>query len=145
MDRPEFTRRSVNRLLLGAAIALAAKPAPANETRALFDFAIAGGDFHGLEQALPGLTQGTALSLRREPSNPHDPHAVAVHGPDGKRLGYIPREANAPVATLLGRGARVEAVILRMLNIQRVADLPEALVFTGFKAGDPMIRLTARV
>jgi hypothetical protein len=35
---------------------------------------------------------GSSLVLRPEPSNPHDPHAVAVDLPDGTPLGYVPRE-----------------------------------------------------
>jgi hypothetical protein len=35
---------------------------------------------------------GSALTLRPEPDNPHDPSAVAVDLADGTPLGYVPRE-----------------------------------------------------
>ena len=35
---------------------------------------------------------GKALTLRPEPSNEHDPHAVAVDLASGEPLGYVPRE-----------------------------------------------------
>jgi hypothetical protein len=35
---------------------------------------------------------GAALVLRPEPSNAHDPHAVAVDLSSGEPLGYVPRE-----------------------------------------------------
>jgi hypothetical protein len=35
---------------------------------------------------------GSSLVLRPEPSNPHDPNAVAVELADGSPVGYVPRE-----------------------------------------------------
>lgn len=35
---------------------------------------------------------GSGLVLRPEPSNPHDPSAIAVDLSDGSPLGYVPRE-----------------------------------------------------
>jgi HIRAN domain len=143
-NRPEFTRRDVNASLLAAAFALVgvaavkqiATPTP------LFSFAIAGGWHHHLEAVLPKLIVGEHLELRREASNTHDACAIAVHA-DGLKLGYIPREANEPVAKLMDSGARVTAEITRMLEIRRATEVPEDLVFTSFRAGDPMISLTA--
>ena len=40
---------------------------------------------------------GRPLTLRAEPSNPHDPDAVAVRTAGGETLGYVPRELNARV------------------------------------------------
>ena len=37
---------------------------------------------------------GRPLTLRAEPDNPHDPHAVAVLTAAGERVGYVPRELN---------------------------------------------------
>ncbi len=50
---------------------------------------------------------GRALTLRPEPENPHDPHAVAVLLADGQAVGYVPRE----IAPLVGAGW--SAVVLR--------------------------------
>lgn len=141
----DFTRRDVNRALLASTIALVAKPLPALVApRPLFNFAIAGGSYHGLHAALPGLSPGLHLTLQREAENPHDANAVAVLGPDGVKLGYIPREANAPIAALMDAGKRVDAEITAMLDIRRSRDIPDDLVFTGFQTGDPMIALTVR-
>lgn len=141
----EFSRREVNRSLLAAALALASRPPPVLAApRPLFSFAIAGGFHHGLEAALPDLRPGNLLALRREADNPHDSNAVAVHGPDGLKLGYLPREANAPVAALLDSGKAIEAEITRMLYIARSRDVPDDLVFTAFITGDPMIALRVR-
>jgi hypothetical protein len=45
--------------------------------------------------------------LRPEPTNEHDPHAVAVDLPEGTPLGYVPRELNTRV------DAGWHAVVLR--------------------------------
>ena len=141
----QFTRRQVNHALLAAARALVL-PRPdlvlPKGARPLFDFAIAGGWYHGLRDARHRLAPGQHLRLRAEPLNPHDPHAVAVHHGDGTMLGYIPRAANTPVARLLALGARVEAEIVGHLWIRRASEIPDDLVFTGFENGDPCIRLT---
>lgn len=143
----EFSRREVNRALLASAFALVGKPSgamalpPAAPPRPLFSFAIAGGYYHNLREALPNLQPGMMLTLKREADNPYDSNAVAVHASDGARLGYIPREANAPIAALLDAGQVIWAEILSMLDIQRVDDIPDDLVFTGFETGDPMVQL----
>jgi hypothetical protein len=140
-DSGSFTRRDVNRALLATALAIAGgRIAVARAATPLFDFAIAGGHFHGLEAALGRIEPGTKFALVREADNPYDANAVAVYL-DGLKLGFIPREANSPVARLLDRGERVSAQVLRMLDIQRASEVPDELVFTGFTSGDPMIRL----
>jgi hypothetical protein len=139
----QFTRRGVNLALLGLALGLAAPGAPRPVTHTtLFDFAIAGGFHHGLKDRREGLHAGLHLILRAEPDNPHDADAVAVLAPDGARLGYIPREANAPVAALLRAGADVTCEVVDLLDIRRARDIPPDLVFTGFTSGDPRLRLT---
>jgi hypothetical protein len=142
-DHPTFTRRDVNRALLATALALVGgRTAIARPALPLFDFAIAGGYHHGLEGALDRIAPGTKLTLVREATNPYDADAVAVHL-DGVKLGFIPREANSPVARLLDRGECVTAEVVRMLDIKRAYEVPKELVFTAFRSGDPMIRLTA--
>lgn len=141
-DQGTFTRRDVNRALLATALAIVGgSKAIARPSVKLFDFAIAGGHHHGLEAALGSITPGTKFALVREAANPYDADAVAVHL-DGLKLGFIPREANSPVARLLDRGERVTAEVLRMLDIWRSSEVPDELVFTAFASGDPMIRLT---
>jgi hypothetical protein len=138
-----FTRREANTVLLAAVIALAGGGKTVRQTSAmpLFDFAIAGRDFYSLPNELGGIDQGTVLELRREPFNPYDANAIAVHMPAGAKLGFVPRSANPPVAALLDRGERITATVVRLLPISRWADIPDDLVYTSVAAGDPVIRL----
>lgn len=77
----------------------------------------------------------------REAANPYDADAVAVHL-DGLKLGFIPREANSPVARLVDRGDCVTAEAVRIPDIRQSSEVPDELVFTAFESGNPMIRLT---
>jgi hypothetical protein len=139
-----FTRRDVSRALLASAFAAAASPALSAAPRAatpLFDFAIAGGQYHWLYEVRDGLVLGERLLLRAEPENPHDANAVAVYRADGVMLGYVPRIANQPIARLLAQGARIDAVVVERLDVRSSDDLPDNLAFTFFLNGDPRIRL----
>ena len=140
----QFTRREVNRALLAGALALAAPGAVPKPSRAapLFDFAVAGGWYHGLKQAGDALALGERLALRAEPDNPHDADTVAVHRRDGLMLGYIPRSADEPLARLLRQARQIGAVVVGRLDCRRAADIADDLAFTGFTSGDPRIRLT---
>jgi hypothetical protein len=62
-------------------------------------FAIAGISFR--PEALAGVGVGSRLRLAPEPSNPHDPDAVAVYVADGAaQLGYVPRTLTGVVRRL---------------------------------------------
>jgi hypothetical protein len=131
------------REFLGLALGLAAAPAlPVLSAGAApapwFDFAIAGGPWHGLEAVRDRLLPGTTLAVARDPENPHDPRAVAILGPGGGRIGYIPRAANADVAAALDSGHRFVALVVGRLVWGAI---PDGLRFTGFAAGDPLLRL----
>jgi hypothetical protein len=56
------------------------------------------------------LQPGEALTLVREPHNPHDANAVRVDW-RGHTLGYVPRRQNAALAWALDEGQPVEARI----------------------------------
>jgi hypothetical protein len=56
---------------------------------------------------------GDALELSREPHNPHDANAVVVTW-RGRKLGYVPRSANAALSWALERGAPLRARISRL-------------------------------
>lgn len=146
MNDIRFTRREVNAGLLTTAIALAASGRMLARGRGtvLFDFAIAGGYYHGLAKAAGLIARGETLLLRAEPANPYDSNAVAVHRADGTMLGYIPRAANAPVARLLAGGARIDAEVVGRFDFRRAADIPDDFAFTSVGDGDPRIRLTLR-
>lgn len=61
------------------------------------------------EDAAPGRP----LVLRRDPANPHDPHAIALLTPAGEQVGWVPREVAAELAPQLDAGAPWSAVVLR--------------------------------
>jgi hypothetical protein len=109
-SRCEVTRREVNLSLLSAAFAAVARlPAAPVASAHLFDFAIAGAFYYSLPSMLSSIRPGMGLALVREPHNPHDANAVAVHTEEGAKLGYIPRRANTPIAQLLDAGQVVRA------------------------------------
>jgi len=53
---------------------------------------------------------GAAFDLRPEPSNPHDPHAIAVFSASGIQVGYLPAERAPYIAARLARGDEVRAI-----------------------------------
>ncbi len=74
---------------------------------------VAGFQFHRGEAVWPRLRVGAPLTLRREPTNPHDSRAVAVYlGAD--QIGYVPRRENLAIATLLDQGVRLQARVTRL-------------------------------
>jgi len=74
---------------------------------------IAGFQFHEGKRLWDQLKVGDALTLVREPDNPHDARAVRVEW-NGHMLGYVPRAENDAVARQLDRGNRLEARIVRL-------------------------------
>lgn len=63
---------------------------------------IAGAPYHtGAREMIANLRRNEDLVLVREPSNPHDRNAVAVHAADGTKLGYVPRVDAPAVAKAL--------------------------------------------
>lgn len=90
------------------AFAIAAPPRPRVE---LLDCELAGWIHHHGNALRNVLRAKQTLRLEREPANPHDPHAVAIHA-HGRRIGYIPRLANRSLAAHLDQGATIEAEIV---------------------------------
>jgi HIRAN domain len=68
---------------------------------------------HGEALQSGAAAPGQAVRLRRDPENPHDPHAIAVDGGDGVQLGWVPRELAAALAGELDAGRPWSAVVLR--------------------------------
>ncbi|HEY5208509.1 MAG TPA: HIRAN domain-containing protein [Stellaceae bacterium] len=136
-----FSRRGVFRGL-AAVVAFAAgssakAPLAAAKTVAL-EFAIAGGQFHGLDAALGTLAIGETLDLRREPRNEFDRFAIAVYRADGVKLGYVPRRANQTLARLMDAGWPTEAAIAGFVDRSRV----DGIAFTAMREGEPRVRVT---
>ena len=57
------------------------------------------------------LGTGQELRLVQEPTNPYDNHAVAVFGPDGRQLGYLPKEVARRVFDDMNRGSVYKAYV----------------------------------
>ena len=62
---------------------------------------IVGTDFVDLTVVEENVKKEKILQLVREPDNAYDPHAIAVTFDDGFILGYIPRNDNSVLATLM--------------------------------------------
>lgn len=71
---------------------------------------LAGFQYYAGKVHWEAMQAGDALTLVREPDNPHDARAVRVEW-RGEKLGYLPRAENRSVAEELDRGGRVEARI----------------------------------
>ncbi|HTJ97848.1 MAG TPA: HIRAN domain-containing protein [Rhodocyclaceae bacterium] len=74
---------------------------------------LAGYQYHAGADVWEQLKVGDALTLIREPSNPHDGNAVRVEW-RGQQLGYLPKAENQAVAAELDKGTPVEARIGRL-------------------------------
>ncbi len=73
-----------------------------------FHTKIAGVSFEGRQDVIAGLRRDAALELRREPGNPHDANAIAVHY--GRlQLGFFNRRLAAHLAPLIDAGVRYTA------------------------------------
>lgn len=57
------------------------------------------------------LEHGAELTLRRDPTNPYDSNAVAVIAPDGRQLGFLPRNVAEKASPDMARGARYKAYV----------------------------------
>jgi hypothetical protein len=92
-----------------------ARDAPELAERGLRVAGVAGAARHHAE-ALEGdaVAPGRPLALRRDPGNPHDPNAIAVHlAGGGEQVGWVPREVAADIAPELDAGRPWSAAVLR--------------------------------
>ena len=90
-----------------------ARDAPELAARGLVVAAVAGaGRHHAAALARSQAGPGAALTLRRDPANLHDAHAIAVEA-GGEQLGWVPRELAATLAPELDAGRPWSAVVLR--------------------------------
>ena len=117
MRRRNFIHTLLGGLGIGLGRPVYAKIAAVQSRRRLIlqESPLAGFQYHRAAAIWPFLRVGEPLCLRREPSNPHDPHAVAVWFRN-EHLGYIPRRENRTLARLMDQGVRLEASIARLLE-----------------------------
>jgi HIRAN domain len=92
-----------------------ARDAPELAERGLRVAGVAGAAQHHAEALASDLVApGRALELRRDPENPHDPNAIAVHPTGGgEQVGWVPREVAAEIAPEVDSGRPWSAVVLR--------------------------------
>lgn len=100
---------------LGLLLATATVPATEDASQAGIRFLVqssplAGFRYYQAQRVWGSLRVGDELELVREPSNPHDPHAVRVLW-RGVMLGYVPKRENAGLARALDRGDVLRARI----------------------------------
>lgn len=74
---------------------------------------LAGFRYYVGEARWQSMQEGQALTLIREPDNPHDSNAVRVEW-RGEKLGYLPRRENRSVAAAMDAGDRVDARIAKL-------------------------------
>lgn len=91
------------------------RDAPELGERGLRVAAVAGAGIHHADAlAADGAAPGSALELRRDPGNPHDPNAIAVYpAASGDQLGWVPRDLAAELAAQLDAGTTWSAIVLR--------------------------------
>jgi hypothetical protein len=90
------------------------RDAPELAERGLRVASVAGAAAHHAEALSgEGAEPGRPLELRRDPANPHDPNAIAVHVASGEQLGWVPREVAADVAGAFDAGEAWSAIVLR--------------------------------
>ena len=91
-----------------------ARDAPLLAERGLLVASVAGAARHHPD-ALAGddAAPGSALVLRRDPANEHDPNAIAVYARGGAQLGWVPREVAPQIAPDLDSGTPWSALVLR--------------------------------
>ena len=99
------------------------------------------GRHHAAALALEEAAPGGPLELRRDPGNPHDANAIAVHLPGGAQVGWVPREIAAELAPALDAGEPHAAVILRE---QRASPRDPRTGLTMLIAAGERVELRAR-
>lgn len=81
------------------------------EDAGAFHTKVAGVTFEGRQAIVQTLTPAQTLVLAREPSNPHDPHAVKVLTESGQQIGYLSARVASRLAPTMDSGARYSATV----------------------------------
>lgn len=92
------------------------RDAPELAARGLRIAGVAGAAAHHAGALASGdVEPGRALALRRDPGNPHDPNAIAVHvaAAGGEQVGWVPRAVAEDLAPDFDAGVPWTALVLR--------------------------------
>jgi len=102
---------------------------------------VAGAARHHAEAlASDAAEPGSPLELRRDPGNPHDPNAIAVHA-GGAQVGWVPRAVAEEIAPAFDAGGPYSAIVLRE---QRASPRDPRTGLTMLLAAAPAIELRVR-
>jgi hypothetical protein len=113
-DNGPLRRALIITSLLAGTLSAMPTTAAAQSVRMLVQSSpLAGFRYHEAPRWFGDLRSGDALTLRREPDNPHDANAVRVEW-QGRMLGYVPRAQNATLAWAMDRGDPVSGRISRV-------------------------------
>ncbi len=100
-----------------------------------FHTKIAGVSFEGRQDVIAGLRAGASLELRREPGNPHDSNAIAVHY-GNLQLGFFNRRLALHLAPLIDAGARYRAQVASLTGGPQRAKHRGVNIFVEREAGN---------
>ncbi|EIQ01098.1 HIRAN domain-containing protein [Opitutaceae bacterium TAV1] len=78
-----------------------------DKPRVLYRGIIAGIGYHYFRFRPDRLQRYDIVALVPEPANPHDRNAIRVDTPDGKKIGYIPRNHTRPIHEALKNRSRI--------------------------------------
>ncbi len=76
-----------------------------------FHTKLVGVTFEGRQDVAARLVPGTPLRLVREPANPHDANAIALHEPRGLQVGYFNRRLAAALAPTIDAGVEFDVEV----------------------------------
>jgi hypothetical protein len=114
--------------LVFAAGTVAAQPGSGHVRLLVQSSPLAGFRYHDAAAVWTELKVGDPLELQREPLNEHDASAIGVSW-RGRKLGYVPRRANAALASAMDQGERPHARISRLTDHANPARRLELEVF----------------
>jgi hypothetical protein len=127
----------VFRLAAIIALSFALHPACAAEARIIVQQSpLAGFQYYDGKVVWDNMRVGDALTLVREPQNPHDSNAVRVDW-KGQPLGYVPRRDNRDVARQIDRGALVQARIVNLKEARNPWQRVEFEIFVELAVARP--------
>ena len=122
------------RFAASLALLLALTPACAAEARIIVQQSpLAGFQYYDGKVLWDNMRVGDALTLVREPQNPHDSNAVRVEW-KGQPLGYVPRRDNSDVARQIDRGVPAQARIVRLKEARNPWQRVEFEIFVELAA-----------
>lgn len=97
------------------------------------------------QQELARCQPGEAVSLVREPGNPHDPMAVAIITARGVRVGYLRRDRAVWIGSKIDRGYDVRAIVERVKGSSLPGSLLGLVIRVNMDGADPSLPPKKRI